>query len=291
MGFIYSIFLLIFSGFSYGEMIPPEDMRREQLVELSREETNIIKNLKPKLYGGRKIKDGELRPSVYIGNCTATIVGPQTIITAGHCRSSGSSASFTYDRVRYSGRCTRHPNYSKNGWLNNDFTLCKFEPSIDMPVWGSLRPLEVKVGDIATMQGYGAGSNGVLNVGSAAIVRINYMDFITESSVHLGGGDSGGALFAKVDDLVNGPFNIIGINSRGSRNRSLFNIISLDRSQTWFKKWIDDNKTEICGINKHCGDGGIEPDTCPVERDILKMLESETSLAKENLEACLKAES
>lgn len=285
---IFLIMILLSGGAAAEDGYKP--MRMEQSVQFTDAERRRYAEIGPQLYGGRPIRDQELRPSVYIGNCTATIIGPETIITAGHCRSTGSSVSFTYDRVRYSGRCDRHPDYSQNGWLNNDFALCKFSPKIEMPVWGTLEEVEEPgVGDKVVMQGYGRGSDGVLNVGEAVIQRVNYMDLITQGRVYLGGGDSGGALFKHTTDYVNGPFVIVGINSRGGGNTSLFNRTLLDRSRTWFKAWAAENETEVCGVNTACGEAP-DPDACPVEKSIVAWVEADLTSAKGILQACLDAQ-
>ena len=241
----------------------------------------------PVLYGGRPIKTGELTPSVYIGNCTATVVGPEVILTAGHCRSSGTSVSFVKDRVKHSGKCVRHPDYSRNGWLNNDWSLCKVSPRVELDVYGTISSVALEVGDEVTMQGYGKGSNGKLNVGYAKIKTKNYMDYITKGSVYLGGGDSGGALFSKITDLVKGPFPIVGVNSRGGGNQSYFNISSLERSQTFFRDYAKKNSVDICGVNKECG----EPENvdCPEEFDLVRYFEEELNRAKDMLYQCTRA--
>lgn len=215
--------------------------------------------LDPMLYGGRPIKENELRPSVNIGNCTGTVIGPNTLITAGHCRSSGSGVSFSFNRTSFSGSCTRHPDYSSGGWLNNDFALCKFSPAWTGPLTAYLSKRTLKVGDQLTMQGYGAGSNGRLNVGEAVIQSVDYMDYITEGPVFLGGGDSGGGLFARVKDLVNGPFEWVGVNSRGGGRTSLFNRSDLERSWKFFNDWTEKNKEKVCGVNLACGGAGEDP--------------------------------
>lgn len=256
-------------------------------IDWTKPELQTMQN--PDLYGGRPIRSGELKPSVYIGNCTATIVGPETILTAGHCRSTGSTATFTYEQVRYSGRCKRHPRYSQNGWLNNDFALCKFSPSIELPVWGSLERRDVEVGDRVVMQGYGRGSNGRLNVGEAAVGRLNYMDIITNGRVYLGGGDSGGALFAHTDDYVNGPFVIVGINSRGdNRNNSYFNRTALDRSQSFFAEYARSESAEICGVNWDCD--MQPPPECRDEWQTVLTAKSRLDDAKADYEQCRQGE-
>lgn len=256
---------------------------REQYVKLTEAEIALAEAKEPTLYGGRRIRDGELKPSVYIGNCTATIVGPEVILTAGHCRSSGSSASFTYEGRRYSGRCTRHPRYN-NRTVDNDWAFCKFSPKIDLPVYGSLEKHVMRTGDVVTMQGYGAGSGGHLNVGEATIVRIDSQDIITRGRVYLGGGDSGGGLFKRVGDLVGGPFIIVGVNSRGGGNTSLFNRADLERSRTFFEDYARSQSVEICGINWSCS--GVDPDRCPEEQALVKFFEDELKKAKQILNSC-----
>lgn len=279
MMFSYFIILVLFGiDLAFGAHRLPQVRKAKPISET---EKRINREMSGNLHGGRPIKPGELRPSVYIGNCTATIVGPQTLLTAGHCRRSGQSASFTLDRTRYTGRCVRHPQYSMNGWLNNDFALCKFSPKIDLEVYGSLKPNPMKVGDPVTMQGYGKGSNGRLNVGETVISRVNYMDLITSGSVRLGGGDSGGALFKRLDDTYKGPFVIVGVNSRGDNfGRSYFNRTSLERSQKFFEDFAKRYSVEICGINSKC-----EPpseDDCESERLALEKATQDLMECKEN---------
>lgn len=239
----------------------------------------------PDLYGGRPITAGELPVSVYIGNCTATIVGPEVLLTAGHCRGNGSDVSFSVNNTRYTGKCVRHPDYDRGGYTNNDWSLCKFAPKISLPVYAYISARTLKVGDMVTMQGYGAGSNGRLNVGDADIKTVNNQDYITKGRVYLGGGDSGGGLFAQVKDLKNGPFEIVGINSRGGGNTSLFNITGLERSQTWFKNYASTQRVDVCGVNKDCG--GSDPEKCVQERQDVAEVKSFLVYVEEVLAQCL----
>ena len=96
----------------------------------------------PMLYGGRPVEEGELLPNMNVGFCSVTVVGPETFVSAGHCHATGSSASFSFKGAKYTGRCTRHPQYNDRTLLN-DFALCKFSPKADFPashkIWKPLQ--------------------------------------------------------------------------------------------------------------------------------------------------------
>lgn len=205
------------------------------------------------LIGGRPAKPGELPISMFINNCTATLVGPEALLTAAHCRQTGQRIFFRTKATDYSGVCTRHPRYNNNT-VDNDFALCRFSPKLVSKYYASLSPVPVAVGDKVTMQGYGRNQLGVLYVGESVVDRINSQDIQTNTKVKLGGGDSGGALFVYAKDLYKGPFIQIGINSRGAvnGNRAYFNRVNLARSQKFFADWAKANKVAICGINAKC---------------------------------------
>ena len=268
-------------------LITGEDPTEEVIVDdITEREEKFLEDYEEVLYGGRPIGPGELTPSVWIGNCTGTVVSESVLITAAHCKANGSSLSFNLKGVRHTGRCERHPQYNRGGNLNNDFLLCTFSPKAILEEYGDLSPITSKVGDMITMQGYGQGSNGKLNWGDGVIVRMNSQDIITQGRLALGSGDSGGALFAHVKDRVKGPFRIVGINSRGGRGTSLFNITSLERSQKFFKDFAKKHSVEICGVTSECIPGGESPDLCHMERGILKDLENDFYFAKAQKDSC-----
>lgn len=245
---------------------------------------------RPGLIGGRIARDGELPFSVFIQNCSASLVGPEVILTAGHCRGNNEQVAFNFEGRRFEGRCRRHPDFSedRNNFLNNDFSLCKFSPAINNALFGDLSPVSVNSGDNVTLQGFGQNRLGTLQVGEARVDQINNKDIQVKSSVKLGGGDSGGGLLLGTPDLERGPFQIIGVNSRVevNGNTSFFNRVNLNRSQDFFRDFADDNNVEICGINSNCQQNNN--DRCDAERDIVKFFEDELQNAKNVLNDCLR---
>lgn len=146
-----------------------------------------VKN-SPALVGGRIADSDELPFSVFIGICSASIVGPEVILTAGHCLERQTSFNFNFDGRTRRAVCTRHPQFNNNT-LNNDFALCTFSPRInDEDVFADVSPINVDSNDQVTLQGFGQNRLGTLQVGNARIVEINNQDIKTNASVRLGGG-------------------------------------------------------------------------------------------------------
>lgn len=271
-------------------------------LELTEQEIAYAKEMaslsvpEPMLYGGRPIEPGELPISVNLGHCTATILGKETIITAGHCNNSGSRIAFSFAGNRYSGACTRHPQYNDRTLLN-DYTLCKFSPKADFPFYASLKPVPVAVGDIMTMQGYGRGSTGgKLHVGKQPIARILEQagEIWTEGSVIYGSGDSGGSNYLNIKDLKTGPFTVISITSRAGSNLSISNMTGDARAQSFFKDWVAKNSVEVCGINWDCQGDVVPPPPppppvpghCVEEQSFVKLAEAKLKLFKDMLAGC-----
>lgn len=258
------------------------------LITYTSEEMALMEKLKPTLFGGRPIKAGEIPVSVWISNCTATVVGKNSLLTAAHCRATGQSATFTKDNVRYSGRCQTHPQYN-NQTLNNDYALCKFSPEISLPSYGDLSSKTLKAGDKIVMQGYGAGSaNGILNLGEGMIARAESWRYVTLGALQLGSGDSGGSLLGSMTNFKDGPFYVVGVNSHKSGSASGFNRTDIPVAQNWFLSWATNNKAELCGVNKDCLKKEI-PKVCESELFIFNTLTTDLAESKVELDKCIAA--
>jgi hypothetical protein len=255
--------------------------------------------LEPMLYGGRPVEDGELLPNVNVGHCSFTVVGPETVVGAGHCNSTGSKIAFAFKGVRYSGPCTRHPNFNNNTLLN-DYVLCKFSPKAEFPAYGSLGVYPTEVGQTIVLNGYGRGSvGGKLHVGKIPIARIRDQEIFTEGSVVLGSGDSGSSAYIDMDDFKKGPFKIVSVNSRAGGNMSILNMTGDSRAQSFFKDFAAKNSVEICGVNRDCIDAPKPPDPpidppkppevpgfCSIEKMLVDTLTTRLEFFKKGLAGC-----
>lgn len=277
-----------------------------ETIELTEQEIAHSKGIaeaegfQPMLFGGRPVEEGELLPNMNVGFCSVTVVGPETFVSAGHCHSTGSQASFTFKGARYNATCTRHPDYN-NRTLLNDFALCKFSPKADFPKYGNLGVYDVEVGTIIVMNGYGKGSSGGrLHVGKMPVSRIVDQELYTSGNTVLGSGDSGSSAYLDTD-LKEGPFKIVSVNSRAGGNMSILNRTGDPRAQSFFKDWASRNNAEICGVNKDCigvkpPDPPIDPPPpppkpeppghCVEEKSFVKMAQAKLKLFEEMLAGC-----
>lgn len=212
--------------------------------------------LDPTLYNGTKSVEGEFLMMGWIGNCTGTAVGPNTLFTASHCVTTGKKISYTprFNGQKYGLTCTRHPQYNDRTVLN-DWALCKLDfgtfPT-DMPL-ASFEARTPEIGEQLLLNGYGAPTVTVHHWGPEKMDRQEGQDLVLCGSVYLGGGDSGGSLLAWSEDRSGkSGFKILGVNSRAGGGCSYFNAISDQRFWQFARSYETSNNVQICGVSAKC---------------------------------------
>lgn len=221
--------------------------------------------VRPMVYNGTRSVAGEFLPVGWIGNCTATAVGPTAIFTAAHCVRHGATVNF---RPRFGGSfsavCSRHSRVNTRSWYN-DYALCRLTGGPfpkDMPI-ATFKRRTPPVGERMLLNGFGAPTVGTHQWGRANVSRYGSQDIITCGPANLGGGDSGGPFFEWNDDRSGRTqFQIVGVNSRGGGGCSLFNRINHSEFEQWANHWSDVLGHKLCGINLDCSDG-ISPEPEP----------------------------
>lgn len=217
------------------------------------------------IYNGKSAVSGELNEAGWKGNCTATVVAPQVVFTAGHCNSSGTRMTYTHRETgeKIGALCKRHPQYSDRT-IFNDYAFCK----LDHPVKDGSQMASFKTDMVPTkgfellMNGYGKPNLVNLFWGKSLVSRINGQDIITCSAVNLGSGDSGGSLMAYVEDKSGATHRwIVGVNSRGGGGCSYFNAIGAPEFLKFAKQYEIDEAVTLCGVSAAC-DKPEEPVDC-----------------------------
>lgn len=212
----------------------------------------------PTLIGGDPAPKDKYPSTVRIfsgGSCTATLVGPQVVLSAAHCMDDGMGVEFDYNGARIkSNACDHHPGYADN--QTKDFALCW----LSEPLTGTWETINtdhglVSKGDTVTLTGYGCteeggggGNDGILREGSAKVTKTpsrNNFDIVTSAAKGaLCFGDSGGPAFYSGDS---GRV-VIGVNSRGNiKDTSYLSAVHM-ADQNFMKKWSEKRKLGICGV-------------------------------------------
>lgn len=208
--------------------------------------------------------------------CTASVVGPQAILTAAHCAKTGEKVTFTtVSGQTYTATMTR---YEK--WPDDDLDLSVGKVS---KVITGVPPLVIrtdrfeKKGMNVDMIGYGCtqpggngGNDGVLRMGSGKVRGGQAYDLVLDADPSaLCYGDSGGPV------LFEGKQ--IGVNSKGNiEDVSYTTRTTLPDSKAWLESVATKLGVTLCGVNSDCG-GGTEPPPPPgpkqfvFENDVVKI--------------------
>ena len=231
-------------------------------------------DLRETLIGGSIADKKEYPEVIYIsdggGRCSATVIGPRVILTAGHCVEDlgrirpasfelENELIFTVGLDVFAARCEQAPLYREKE-EDHDLALCTVDHELPLKYASvasqgpRLRDKVVLMGYGCTRRGGGGGNDGVLRMGLAPVTDLPYPGYHwyhTRGNSALCFGDSGGPNFAQTKRGE--THQIIGVNSRGDISRlSMLIALWTKPSQDFFKYFAQKNKVQICGINKDC---------------------------------------
>jgi uncharacterized protein YkwD/V8-like Glu-specific endopeptidase len=151
--------------------------------------------------------------------CTATLIGPCTVLTAAHCIGSPTPAHTSFllpgSRRVAAKAVARHPDYVASGRAQNDIAVVALsEKVLDItPMPLNVDPLQA--GQAITIVGYGSTggwdqSFGTKRVGQNEIARVDAASFTFTEDSNVCSGDSGGPSLVVVD----GEEHVAGVHSQ-----------------------------------------------------------------------------
>lgn len=217
---------------------------------------NETKDIVPTLINGTVANPKEYTGVVWIGNCTAALIGPQTLLTAAHC--TRSNVSFSVGGSKYSGKCMASPEYGNN--TTADYSIC----FISKPVEGvefevvNVDPDYIAAGDKILQSGFGCTKwgtqlDGKFRIGLSTVLTTpkgKSYDYVTgrgeEGEAVLCSGDSGGPAWGMGDARTK----LISVNSRSNtKTRSYLSATGTTAFQSLLKSYQDKYQASVCGIN------------------------------------------
>jgi hypothetical protein len=188
------------------------------------------------------------------GMCSASMIGPNTLVTAGHCIDK-KTMEVSFEKGQ--GSCKYHPQWIDRSQGLIDLALCKTN-RIELDRYAQIAEENEmpRKGEKILLTGYGCTSgdqrylDGKYRIGYAKVTRLPRgltPEFWTEGSTALCFGDSGGPAFKR------GTHKIYGINSKGDIKKiSIMVSIGDPRVYDFLHEFIKSEDSLICGMNISC---------------------------------------
>jgi hypothetical protein len=188
--------------------------------------------------------------------CSATVVGPKTVLTAAHCLEKGINATVTVRGITQKIVCTQHPDYPARN--SADFALCLLTETRLPALPFETASLDKTVPQTAPkffLLGYGCvrkgGTDrtfGALYGGWATLKYWDDLDVKTQGGGAVCSGDSGGAAFVFTNPAETRRV-LVAVNSRGDDEEfSWLATVANSTFVDWATNWAHENKVTICGI-------------------------------------------
>lgn len=241
------------------------------------------------LINGEVVDRAEFPATIWIGGCTAVLVGPRVVLTAAHCVRNGTRISFATnlsDTFKYKAACMHGDHYRGNSTA--DYAICYTESDVTkehVPEFEVLAtdPEVVQVDDWILQSGFGCTKWGrrldmLLRVGLAQLIQGpsgKDNDFETGNGAVLCSGDSGGPAWSLKPDGSRDM--VISTNSRSNTtSRSYLSAWVTPHGKAAIEKFRTAYPDAlICGIHENaprCRNKPKEPVVFAMESPNLKLL-------------------
>lgn len=232
----------------------------------------------PTLINGSVVERKDYPAIIWIGNCTATLVGPRTVATAAHC--TGSSVSFNVGSDKYSATCRKSTHYRGNPTA--DYSFCHVDRAVTGILFDPINidPTYVASGDWLLQTGFGCTKWGgrldmQLRVGRSKVISTpsgTNNDITTggDGSAVLCSGDSGGPAYGLEENGVRGL--LVSVNSRSNTtSRSYLSALATSQGIQFIESFAKEFNAKICGMHDNtpgCRNMLITPFEFKVTNDI-----------------------